>query len=146
MEGDMVILVGDFNAKLGSDVIKGDIHSMSKNGQLLWDVIKTFNLEMINSADICRGVFTRIKATKKKVEKSVLDYVIVSNQFKDQFLSCLIDEDKQLTPWHNLKKERVHSDHNSLLFSFTCLPEKVRLSQVGQMFGILMTQMDGKNL
>ena len=40
----MAILVGDFNAKLGSDVIKGDIHSMSKNGQLLWDVIKTFNL------------------------------------------------------------------------------------------------------
>ena len=91
MEGDMVILVSDFNAKLGSDVIKGDIHSMSKNGQLLWDVIKTFNLEVINTADICRGVLTRIKATKKKVEKSVLDYVIVSNQFKDQFLSCLID-------------------------------------------------------
>ena len=44
MEGDMAILVSDFNAKLGSDVIKGDIHSMSKNGQLLWDVIKTFNL------------------------------------------------------------------------------------------------------
>ena len=98
MEGNMVVLVGDFNAELGSDVIKGDIHSMSKNGQLLWDVIKTFNLEVINSADIYRGVFTRIKATKKKIEKSVLDYVIVSNQFKDQFLSCLIDEDKQLTP------------------------------------------------
>ena len=27
---------------------------MSKNGHLLWDVIKTFNLEVINSADICR--------------------------------------------------------------------------------------------
>ena len=120
----MVILVSDFNAKLGSDVKKGDIHSMSKNGQLLWDVIKTFNLEVINSADIFRGVFTRIKATKKKVEKSVLDYVIVSDQFKDQFLSCLIDEDKQLTPLRNLKKGRVYSDHNSLLFSFTCLPEK----------------------
>ena len=126
MEEDMVILVHDFNAKLGSDVIKGDIHSMSKNCQLLWDVIKIFNLEVINTADICRGVFTRIKATKKKVyvEKSVLDYVIVSNQFKDQFLSCLIDEDKQLTPWRNLKKGRVYSDHNSILFSFTCLPEK----------------------
>ena len=124
IEGDMVILVGDFNAKLGSDVKKGDIHSMSKNGQLLWDVIKTFNLEVINSADIFRGVFTRIKATKKKVEKSVLDYVIVSDQFKDQFLSCLIDEDKQLTPLRNLKKGSVYSDHNSLLFSFTCLPEK----------------------
>ena len=124
MEGDMVILVGDFNAKLGSDVMKGDIHSVSKNGQLLWDVIKTFNLEVINTADICRGVFTRIKATKKKVEKSVLDYMIVSNQFKDQFLSCLIDEDKQLTPWHNLKKGRVYSDHNFILFSFTCLPGK----------------------
>ena len=61
---------------------------MSKNGQLLWDVIKTFNLEVTNTADICRCEFTRIKATKKKVEKSVLDYVIVSNQFKDQFMSC----------------------------------------------------------
>ena len=64
-------------------------------------------IEAINTADICRGVFTRIKATKKKVEKSVLDYVIVSNQFKDQFFSCVIDEDKQLTPWRNLKKGRV---------------------------------------
>ena len=88
------------------------------------DVIKTFNLEVINTADICRGVFTIIKATKKKVEKSVLDYVIVSNQFNDQFLSCLIDEDKQLTRWRNLKKGRVCSDHNSILFSFTFLPEK----------------------
>ena len=103
-------------------------------------------IEVINTAYICRGVFTRIKATKKKVEKSVLDYVIVSNQFKDQFLSCLIDEDKQLTPWRNLKKGRVKSDHNSILFSFTCLPKKVKLSQVGQMFGILTTEMDGKNL
>ena len=50
--------------------------------------------------------------------------MIVSNQFNDQFLSCLIDEDKQLTPWCNLKKGRGYSDHNPLLFSFTCLPEK----------------------
>ena len=50
--------------------------------------------------------------------------MIVSNQFKDQFLSCLIDEDKQLTPWRNPKKGRVYSDHDSILFSFTCLPEK----------------------
>ena len=35
MEGDMVILVGDFNAKLGSDVIKGDILSNVKK----WSVV-----------------------------------------------------------------------------------------------------------
>ena len=33
LSGNSVILVGDFNAKLGKGLIKGDVHDISANGK-----------------------------------------------------------------------------------------------------------------
>ena len=38
LSGDSVIMIGDFNAKLGKDVIGGDVHPMSPNGKLLFSL------------------------------------------------------------------------------------------------------------
>ena len=52
---------------------------MSSNGQKLHNLIIKYNLNVVNSMEICSGTFTR--ANNKIVgEKSVLDYVIVSDE------------------------------------------------------------------
>ena len=33
LTGDPILMVGDFNAKLGKTIIKGDMHDMSNNGK-----------------------------------------------------------------------------------------------------------------
>ena len=58
--GESVILIGDLNAKLGKDLIKNDIHDMNKNGKLLCQLYTNAELELLNSGDKCKGVFTRI--------------------------------------------------------------------------------------
>ena len=64
LAGDSVFLVGDFHAKLGTEFIRGEIHQMSNNGARLNDIMEKYT-------------FTWVK-NKIPVEKSVLDYVITS--------------------------------------------------------------------
>ena len=42
--GESVVLAGDFNAKLGKDIISQDIHDMSSNGKHLLNLINNFEL------------------------------------------------------------------------------------------------------
>ena len=51
---------------------------MSTNGEHLMSIIEKYNLTVVNSLDICRGLFTRVN-NKNTMEKSILDYVLVSN-------------------------------------------------------------------
>ena len=60
LSGDSVIMVGDFNAKFGKDVIGGDVHPMSPNGKLLFSLCNKYNLFILNSSNLCKGVFIRI--------------------------------------------------------------------------------------
>ena len=95
-------MVGDFNAKFGKGIIKGDIHDMSSNGQKLHGLIIKYNLNIVNCVEICPGTFTR--ANNKTVgEKSVLDYVIVSDELIRYIKNMQINTVKQFTPWHTLK-------------------------------------------
>ena len=64
LAGDSVFPVGGFNAKLGTEFIRGEIHWMSNNGARLNDIMEKYT-------------FTWVK-NKIPVEKSVLDYVITS--------------------------------------------------------------------
>ena len=89
--GDSVFLVGDFNAKLGTEFIRGKIHQMSNNGARLNDI-------MI----VKKYTFTWVK-NKIPVEKSVSDYVITSQDLVSSVNSLKIDEAKQFTPWRSLK-------------------------------------------
>ena len=77
LSGDPVMSIGDLNAKLGKDIIKEDIHDMSTNGEHLMSIIEKYNLTLVNSLDIFRGLFTKVN-NKNTMEKSILDYVLVS--------------------------------------------------------------------
>ena len=58
-EAKTLLLAGDFSAKLGSEIINCDTHTMSRNGKLLHDLIQKYNLYLLNSSKVCFGVFTR---------------------------------------------------------------------------------------
>ena len=53
---------------------------------------------------MCWGVFTRIHNYRNKVEKSVLEYVLISADLYPQFVSMHIDEEKLFTPWCLINK------------------------------------------
>ena len=119
LKGDSVLLVGDLNAKLGKTVINSDIHDMSTNGKLLYDIINRYNLCVVNALRLCKGVFTRVN-NKNSAEKSVLDYVIVSSNLSDNIQSMTIDEGKLFTPWQNLQRGKRFTDHNAIIFELQC--------------------------
>ena len=112
--GDPILMEGDLNAKLGKGIIKGDTHDMSSNGQNLHNLtIIKYNLNVVNSMEICSGIFTR--ANNKIVgEKSVLDYVIVSDELIRYIKNMQIDTVKQSMPWCTLKSGKRFSDHNAI--------------------------------
>ena len=116
LNGDSVIMVGDFNAKLGKDVIGGDVHPMSPSGKLLFYLCNEYDLFVLNSSNLCKGAFTRIHNYRNKVEKSVLEYVLISADLYPQFVSMHIDEEKLFTPWRLINKGKRFSDHCAIRF------------------------------
>ena len=99
LNGDSVILLGDFNAKLGNGIINQDAHAMSKSGKMLFSLFQKYNLCLLYSSDICQGTFTRIQQCNKRIETSVFDYVFVSDDLQQHMVSMVIEEQKQFTPW-----------------------------------------------
>ena len=92
----------------------------SGNGTLLTDIIKNKNLKPFNFTDKCIGKWTHIN-TKKLSERSILDYVIIEEQFYEQINDMLIDEDKQFCPFR-LRKQKgkiitTPSDHNPIILT-----------------------------
>ena len=64
--------------------------------------------------EICSGIFTR--ANNNIVgEKSVLDYVIVSDELIRYIKNMQINNVKQFTPWRTLKSGKRFSDHNAII-------------------------------
>ena len=79
----LVLIQLDANAKLGSDIIKDDPHIMTENGQLLLDIMERQNLSVVNAMEECKGTITRERITTTRVEKSVIDFVIVCERMKE---------------------------------------------------------------
>ena len=96
LNGDSVILVVDFNAKLGHSVFQNDIHPMSNNGQLLFDMFNNYNMKLLNSSKSCIGTFTRIHKYRQEIEKSILQYVFVSSDLEKHFIYCTLMNQKIL--------------------------------------------------
>ena len=118
LSGDSLLLASDFSAKLGSEIINCDTHTMSRNGKLLYDLIQKYNLYLLNSSKICSGVFTRTRQCNGKQEISVLDYVFVTSDIYEQVRSMEIDDKNFFTPWRKLRKGRGFSDHHAIKLEF----------------------------
>ena len=116
LSGNSVMLVGDFNAKLGKGLIKGDVHGISANGKKFQSVLQYFDMVAVNSLCLCNDVFTRVNNNNPD-EKSVLDYVCMSKDISDLLLSMYVDEKKMYTLWRKLKRGKKYTDHNAILLT-----------------------------
>ena len=113
----------DANSKLGPNIIPQDSHSQSPNGAKLSDIIKRHNLIVVNGMKICKGRITRTKNTKRKVEESTIDFVIVSRDLAEIVKNMIIDEERKHVLARITKSKQkvniVESDHNTILTEFT---------------------------
>ena len=82
----------DANAKLGKEHIKNYPNDTTENGKLLLDILERHNLTVVNAMDICDGAITRERRTTTRIEKSVLDYIIVCSIMKEYARRMVIDE------------------------------------------------------
>ena len=106
----------DANAKVGWDVIEGDPHPTSNNGELLLDFVKRNNLVICNASDLCEGKITRKRITINGTEESIIDYIIVCQEMFMFLKSMKIDENNVLTSYS--RKKITPSDHRLLIGNF----------------------------
>ena len=108
--GFSLLVVGDLNCKVG-EVIKGNTEDLSKGGRLLLKMVQRNKLSIVNSLDVCEGLWTRIEGH----QKSVIDYVITFEEDVGIVEKMVIDEEKNNTPY-NIDKDdegrRKYTDHS----------------------------------
>ena len=115
-----VFLAMDANCKLGSEYIPKDPHKMSKNGEILGEIVDRNALIVVNGLSRCEGVITRERNTiDGRKEKSAIDLVIISDDLEKDVLSLKIDETRKdvLTKISKNNKgeiKKTESDHNML--------------------------------
>ena len=122
LSGKSILIEMDANSKLGSKYIPGDKHNQSQNGKLLAGIIERHNLVIGNSLKNCKGLITRKRTTQNTVEESTIDFVLISEDLKDEVESIEIDEERNhvLTKIVKTKKgtNRTESDHNTIFSKF----------------------------
>jgi exonuclease III len=119
LEGRSVIISMDANSKLGDEYIPGDPHKQSVNGRLLANIMDRHALIVLNGLQEKRvGLITRERHTLTGIEKSVIDFVIMSSDLIKHVESIHIDEEREhvLTKIIKTKKhvKKTESDHNTI--------------------------------
>ena len=61
----------DANAKVASEVVKGDPNKLSGNGKLLLELLERHNLHLLNSSERCEVVITCYRKTVNGEEIAV---------------------------------------------------------------------------
>ena len=112
-----VVLLGDFNCKIGEE-IKGNRPDVTKGGKLLLKLADVNKLCILNKSDQCFGLWTR---TDEK-SKSVIDYVLIDQDSDSAVDKMVIDEAKEFAP---KSVDSQYSDHNAILAKFNWfIPEQ----------------------
>ena len=109
-----VLMVGNFNVKIGNH-IPGNKETVLKGGRQLKRIIEKYNLNIINANEHkCKGKWTR----EQGEERSVIDYVITSQEYMDTIKSMEIDEEKQYGLYkiecQNKQIKKTYFDHNAI--------------------------------
>ena len=88
-----IILVGDFNGKIGNDengITNGDT-SITTNGKRIRSMVRTLNIDILNKHAKCEGKWTRV-STKNSNKKSVTDYANCSKTLSKDIMKVIIDD------------------------------------------------------
>ena len=118
-EGISVYISMDANSKLGPEYIPGDLHTMSKNGEVLAEIIEKNALIVANGlANKCEGSVTRQRVTEEgRIERSTIDFVMVSQALEQYIDKVKVDEERHnvLTKVKRHKNgsiTKTEADHN----------------------------------
>ena len=85
----------DSNCKLGKEYIPNDPHNISKNGEILADIVERNALIVANGPPQCEGVITRERNTVDgRHERSAIDVVLVSMDLVDNVEHMKIDKER----------------------------------------------------
>ena len=117
LEGRDVIIMMDANSKLGKKYIKSDPKPQSSNGKILSSIIDRHALVVVNGIEgKCKGVITREKNTIDGVEKSIIDFVIMSERVANEVELLEVDDTRKEVLTKRLKTKKgleiKESDHN----------------------------------
>ena len=121
MDGCLLILEFDANAKVGFDVIKNDPCPQSPNGKILLDLVDRNSLVICNASNKCSGLITRRRKTNQRLEESIIDYLIVCEGMFEYLESMKIDYSnihERYIKRNNVAKA-VPSDHIPIFATFS---------------------------
>ena len=126
-----IIIQMDANAKVGERILPGNPHKVpDTNGLELIALLDRQNLALLNADNRCNGSITRYRETVRGIEKSILDYMLVSESLYQSFQYMKIDEDRLFTVMKYASKtgktKQVVSDHNPLIARFDIKYKKIR--------------------
>ena len=118
-EKQQILIIGDFNAKIG-EAIEGNKTQVTTGGRQLLKLANKENMIILNTVkETCKGVWTRVQGE----EKSITDYVLTDASSANTVKEMKIDEEKQYG-LHKLYKNtatnenrKIYSDHNSILIN-----------------------------
>ena len=101
-----VYVAMDINSKLGNKYIQGDPNPMSKNGEILAELVDKNALVVANGiVEKCQGVITRQRNTEDgRCEKSVIDIVLITPDLEEDLMSIKIDEERKFVLTKIVKK------------------------------------------
>ena len=107
-----VLILGDFNGKIGIEV-KGNKPEVTKGGTLLLKMTKQEKLTILNTTEMCEGLWTRTEGESM----SVIDYILIDEDSVESVKSMMVDESKEFSPVGYVDNKMTYSDHNVLLAS-----------------------------
>ena len=126
---EAILIVGDFNSKVGS-VIEGNNKVVSKGGRKLLSIIEKEGLVLGNAMEKCDGTWTRVEGKKK----SILDYVIMDEDFSEHIESVKIFDNDDSMSAFNLKRKRkdikmVYSDHKPIMIKTDLIMKQIKTEE-----------------
>ena len=93
--GTGLVIQMDANLWAGNSLIPGDPNQQNKNGKLFENfLLRNPHLICVNSTQLCDGLITRVRKTKRGVEKSVLDLFIIYDKVQPFLKKMVVDEQR----------------------------------------------------
>ena len=122
-----MLMIFDANVHVGSNAIKDCKDHQDWGGKMLMDILNREGIILLNNADLCKGIVTRVDP--RNGHQSTLDLALCNILMLDKVKGMQIDEDGT----HKLKrygKKTCETDHNSI-----CIQLEVSLADTQQEHG-----------